>query len=87
MEEESDVSWYPDTTIFLSVMSPWCAMKSEQVREGGSSKVMLMNVTSLLIIKIPSSSSSSVRVISQTDLVMGDESCGAIVRVVLNSMG
>ena len=56
--EESDVSWYPDTMIFLSVMSPWCAVNSGHLREGGSSKVMLMNVTSLLIIKIPSSVSS-----------------------------
>ena len=72
--------------IFLSVMFPWCAVNSEQLREGGSSKVMLVNVTSLLIIKIPSSS-SFVSVISQTDFVMGDESFGAIVSAVLNIRG
>ena len=85
-----DVSLYPDTRILLSVMLPWCAVNSEQLRVGGSSKMMLVKVTSLLIIKIPSSSSPSsfVSVTSQTDFVMGDDkSLGAIVRDVLNTTG
>ena len=58
--EESDVSWYPDMMILLSMILPWCAVNSEHERDGGSSNVMLMNITSLLIIKIPSFSSVSV---------------------------